>query len=166
MKEGREGEAPTIDNIEGIVVPMLSGDEFLVYPKYAELPILPAGKSMPGRDHNEVAALYDRDNHEETSALYAIGSPAAEYVRGLGKDMPSLQMLLAICRNRDSINAVADKIQGADKLWSSGLWSCCRGSSNSVWVASGNGSFFYIYNFYSSFVVVPVARLKVRKANA
>lgn len=68
-------------------------------------------------------------------------------------------------RNSDPINDGLQRIGGSAISNGSYLWSCCRGSSYSAWVASGNGGFFNRSALLSSYGVVPVAHLKVRKAN-
>ena len=69
-------------------------------------------------------------------------------------------------RNSDPINDGLQRINGSAISNGSGLWSCCRSSSYYAWSASGGGGFFGSYGcLYSSNGVVPVAHLKVRKAN-
>ena len=161
MKNGHENEAPTLNNIEGINIPMLNGERFLLYPLYEICQLLPEKnvKSYTGKYHSEVEAFYDNNNHNETTSLLEHGSKAAEYVRSLGYDLPSLPMLLATQHHKEEINAIAEHIAGAMLIDDGHLWSCCRYSASSAWCASGGSGFFNDSYFISSSSVLPVALL-------
>ena len=142
MKKEHEGEAPTMDNIEGICIPMLNGDRFLLYPKFGKFPLLPEDKieDYKGKCYTEAEALFTNDNHNETTALLALGSEAAKFVRSLnGRDLPSLSMCLSIEYYKDKINTVAKKITGAELVDNSLRWSSCRYSTGSAWYCDRTG---------------------------
>ena len=166
-KPGKEG-INSLDAIRGIAVKMFNGQEVLVYPKYAELPLLHKEDYCRWKEkgRSEVEALMDdRDPRELTVALVEAGSPAAKFVDELGGfSLPSLQMLAAIAVNRDDIDALAKEIEGADLLDSHipFYWSCLRYGSYYAWRAYGNFGFFGGC-MYLSYVAVPVSLYDLRK---
>ena len=167
-KPGKEG-INSLDAIRGIAVKMFNGQEVLVYPKYAELPLLHREDYYKWKEksRSEVEALMDdRDPRELTVALVEAGSPAAKFVDEFGGfSLPNLQMLAAIVVNRDDIDELAKEIEGADLLGShtSYYWSCLRYNSNYAWYALGIFGFFYNFSMYYSSVAVPVSLYDLRK---
>ena len=167
-KPGKEG-INSLDAIRGIAVKMFNGQEVLVYPKYAELPLLHMEdySRWKEKSRSEVEALMDdRDPRELTVALVEAGSPAAKFVDELGGfSLPSLQMLAAIVANKDDIDELAKEIEGADLLGShtSYSWSCFRYSGSDAWYAYGGGGFFGNGSMYYSSLAVPVSLYDLRK---
>ena len=167
-KPGKEG-INSLDAIRGIAVKMFNGQDVLVYPKYAELPLLHKEDYSRWKEKSlsEVEALMDdRDPRELTVALVEAGSPAAKFVDELGGfSLPSLQMLAAIVVNRDDIDELAKEIEGADLLDShtSLYWSCFRYSGYFAWLAYGSYGFFYSYYMCVSYLAVPVSLYDLRK---
>ena len=167
-KPGKEG-INSLDAIRGIAVKMFNGQEVLVYPKYAELPLLHREDYSRWKERSltEAEALMDdRDPRELTVALVEAGSPAAKFVDELGGfSLPSLQMLAAIVVNRDDIDELAREIEGADLLGShtSLFWSCFRYSGDSAWFADGGLGFFYGVSMYGGYLAVPVSLYDLRK---
>lgn len=162
MKEGHEGEAPTMDNTRGIVVPTISGQQFILYPSYKNAKLVEYDKlsDYKGREYSEIEALYLDSCKEETDLLMECGSPAAQHVRRYGLDLPNLQMAAAIIRHRQQINEAAAKIAGADQISNgSGAWTCCRYYANGAWCAYGSGGYFNSSYMFSSYLAVPVALL-------
>ncbi len=167
-KPGKEG-INSLDAIRGIAVKMFNGQEILVYPKYAELPLLHREDYGRWKEKScsEVEALTDdRDPRELTVALVEAGSPAAKFVDELGGfSLPSLQMLAAIVVNRYDIDELAKEIEGADLLSSCGsnYWSCFRCGGSGAWRAYGSIGFFGSSGMYGSFLAVPVSLYDLRK---
>lgn len=162
MKEGHEGEAPIMDNTRGIVVPTISGQQFILYPSYKKAKLIEHDKisDYKSRKYSEIEALYLDSCKEETDLLLECGSPAAQHVRQYGLDLPNLQMAAAIIRHRQQINEAAAKIAGADQISNgSNAWTCCRYHANLAWYARGYSGYFFSYFMYFSLLAVPVALL-------
>lgn len=166
FKEGREGEM-TIDAIKGIAIPRIDGAIILVYPKYKECELLAYERRYDWKEpeHTEIEALLeDTDKSKErTDALLKLDSPAAKFVRGIGKqfNIPSLLTAGTIKKYCKEINTLAKQIEGADVLpEGSYLWSCLRYSASYAWYAYGGGGFFCFSYMYNAYVVVPVAHLE------
>lgn len=162
MKEGHEGEAPIMDNTRGIVVPTISGQQFILYPSYKKAKLIEHDKisDYKSRKYSEIEALYLDSCKEETDLLLECGSPAAQHVRQYGLDLPNLQMAAAIIRHRQQINEAAAKIAGADQISNgSNAWTCCRYRANLAWVFYGYYGYAYGGNFCISLLAVPVALL-------
>ena len=68
MKDGCQGQAPTINNIEGIVVPLPGGRQFKMIPKYLESCLLHRDKiaKLKLKCYNEAEAILNEDNKSET----------------------------------------------------------------------------------------------------
>lgn len=160
MKDGCQGQTPTINNIEGIVVPLPGGRQFKMIPKYLESCLLHRDKidELKLKCYNESEAIFNEDNKAETDEYLRLGSPAAEHVRSFGCDLPTFEMAAAIIKFRPEINKVAEQIEGADILEiGSNVWTSCRSSTNVAWFCRGNrGSANYGY-FYNGDLAVPVA---------
>lgn len=160
MKDGCQEQTPTINNIEGIVVPLPGGRQFKMIPKYLESCLLHRDKiaELKLKCYNEAEAIFNEDSKAETDEYLRLGSPAAEHVRSFGCDLPTFEMAAAIIKFRPEINKVAEQIEGADILEiGSYVWASCRYSTYNAWIFNGyNGGANY-GNFYYGFLAVPVA---------
>ena len=160
MKDGCQGQTPTINNIEGIVVPLPGGRQFKMIPKYLESCLLHRDKiaELKLKCYNEAEAIFNEDNKAETDEYLRLGSPAAEHVRSFGCDLPTFEMAAAIIKFRPEINKVAKQIEGADILEiGSVVWSSCRCNTDRAWIFSGDLGLAYGYYFYFGYLAVPVA---------
>lgn len=160
MKDGCQGQTPTINNIEGIVVPLPGGRQFKMIPKYLESCLLHRDKidELKLKCYNEAEAIFNEDNKAETDEYLRLGSPAAEHVRSFGCDLPTFEMAAAIIKFRPEINKAAEQIEGADVLEiGSGVWASCRSYAYGAWVSSGNLGLAGGYGFYGGYLAVPVA---------
>ena len=159
MKDGCQGQAPTINNIEGIVVPLPGGRQFKMIPKYLESCLLHRDKiaELKLKCYNEAEAIFNEDNKTETDEYLRLGSPAAEHVRSFGCDLPTFEMAAAIIKFRPEINKAAEQIEGADILEiGSYVCSSCRYSTYGAWIFYGGGR-ACSNNFYFGSLAVPVA---------
>ena len=153
-----------LEDIKGIIVPLLNGKRVLVYPKFKEIPLLPEGTKWNGKQMNECDALYnDSDGCKETNDLLALGSEAAKFVRsvcpGTKFNLPhNMLILAALYHFREEFNAIAERIEGASALefpaWSSAMY-----SSSGAWYYGSYG-LFYGYYFCASFMCVPCVLYK------
>ena len=160
MKDGCQGQTPTINNIEGIVVPLPGGRQFKMIPKYLESCLLHRDKidELKLKCYNEAEAIFNEDNKSETDEYLRLGSPAAEHVRSFGCDLPTFEMAAAIIKFRPEINKVAEQIEGADILEIGSLvWTSCRSNPSSAWIDSGFNGNANSYYFYGGNLAVPVA---------
>lgn len=158
-----------IDNIDGIIIPILDGREFLIYPKYKECPLLKDEriKSWKAKSMTEIESLYAKcDGEQETDDLKAIGSPAAMWVRNVAVhrkfNIPGdVLVAIAVIRHLDEINAIAEHIEGADKLnKNSVVWSCSRYGSNGGWYAYGGSGYAAGGNLSDSCLAVSLVLYK------
>lgn len=160
MKEGCRGQKPTINNIEGIAVPLPDGRQFRLMPKYQYCALLNEGRilELNNKWYNEARAIYNKDNKAETDEYLRLDSPAAKHVRKFGYDLPSFAMAAAIIKFTDEINAVADIIEEADIIdEDSSVWTSCRYHTCNAWIFRGvNGHAISSY-FYNGSLAVPVA---------
>lgn len=165
FKEGHQGEL-TLDAIKGIAVPRINGKAILVYPKYKKCKLLDLSRfddwKEPG--HSKLNALFEDTDlcKERTDELLKLDSPAAKFVRSIGKqfNIPSLLTDGTIKKYEKEINALAKQIEGADLLpEGSVLWSCLRYDASTAWLVAGDDNGFFIGNYvlYNTFVVVPVS---------
>ena len=153
-----------LEDIKGIIVPLLNGKRVLVYPKFKEYPLLPEGTKWNGKQMNECDTLYnDNDGRKETDDLLALGSEAAKFVRsvcpGTEFNLPhNMLILAALYHFREEFNAIAERIEGASALefpaWSSAMY-----SSGNAWHYLNNGCFNYGY-FFNSLMCVPCVLYK------
>lgn len=160
MKDGCQGQTPTINNIEGIVVPLPGGRQFKMIPKYLESCLLHRDKiaELKLKCYNEAEAIFNEDNKAETDEYLRLGSPAAEHVRSFGCDLPTFEMAAVIIKFRPEINKVAEQIEGADILEiDSNVWTSCRCNTNNAWVYNGSNGGANGGSFYSGYLAVPVA---------
>ena len=160
MKDGCQGQAPTINNIEGIVVPLPGGRQFKMIPKYLESCLLHRDKidELKLKCYNEAEAIFNEDNKAETDEYLRLGSPTAEHVRSFGCDLPTFEMAAAIIKFRPEINKAAEQIEGADILEiGSFVWTSCRYNPNGAWIFLGGYGSAYYDDFYFGNLAVPVA---------
>lgn len=153
-----------LDDIKGIIVPLLNGKRALVYPKFKEYPLLPEGTKWNGKQMNECDTLYnDSDGRKETDDLLALGSEAAKFVRsvcpGTEFNLPhNMLILAALYHFWGQFNEIVARIDGASELdfpaWGSAMY-----SSGGAWFYYFNG-YFYSYNFCGSFMCVPCVLYK------
>lgn len=141
-KKGFEGQNK-LECIEGIEIDMLNGQCALIYPKYADLPLLDFEQidDWKAKSMTEFEALKVEDSAEETDELLALDSPAAEFVRKFRSDihghfnMPTLLAAMEIVRQLKEINKLAETIEGADLLRKGVIiLSCSRCSRELGWV--------------------------------
>ena len=143
-----------LEDIKGIIVPLLNGKRVLVYPKFKECPLLPESEKWNGKQMNECDTLYnDSDGRKETDDLLALGSEAAKFVRsvcpGTEFNLPhNMLILAALYHFWEQFNEIVARIDGASELdfpaWSSAMY-----SSNNAWYCSGSGYFYHNYFCYS-----------------
>ena len=138
-KEGLEGQN-RLECIEGIEIELLNGQKALIYPKYAELPLLDYEQveDWKAKSMTEIEALKVEDSAEETDELLTLGSPAAEFVRKFcwRFNLPTLLAAMEIICQREDINALAETIEGAELLREDvGVSSCSRYNRSSMWLA-------------------------------
>ena len=162
-KEGQEGQN-RLDCIEGIEIEMMNGQYALIYPKYAELPLLNFDKidDWETKALTQIEALKVEDNTRVMDELLALGSSAAEFVRQFKSDIygqfntPTLLVALEIIYQREDINAIANIIEGADFLEENvDVTSCSYYNQVGMWVASGCGGFASADGLNNSHLCVP-----------
>ena len=164
-KEGLEGQN-RLECIEGIEIDLLNGQNALIYPKYAELPLLTDDKIAfwDAKRTSEIEALKKDENLWATGALLKCGSPAARYVSNFRSDkhsifgLTTLLAALEIQNQKKDIDALAITIKGTDLLssFTSIVWSCSRNSRICGWLASGNVGCSLGDVLYYSYLAVPV----------
>ena len=152
-----------LEDIKGIIVPLLNGKRVLVYPKFKECPLLPESVKWNGKQMNECDTLYsDSDGRKETDDLLALGSEAAKFVRsvcpGTEFNLPhNMLILAALYHFWEQFNEIVARIDGASELvfpaWSSAVY-----SSSNAWTYYYGG--FYRGNFYYSLMCVPCVLYK------
>lgn len=149
-KESCEGQNK-IESIQGVEINLFNGQKALIYPKYAELPLLTDDKIAfwDAKRTSEIEALKKDENLWATGVLLKCGSPAAQYVSNFRSDkhsifgLPTLLAAMEIQGQRNNIDALAVTIEGADLLrnHTSGVWSCSRFGDYEGWVANVNNGF-------------------------
>lgn len=153
-----------LEDIKGIIVPLLNGKRVLVYPKFQEHPLLPEGTRWSGKQMNECDTLYnDSDGRKETDDLLALGSEAAKFVRsvcpGTEFNLPhNMLILVALYHFCEQFNEIVARVDGASEL-AFPAWSSAMSSSYSAWIYSSLGNFFSNF-FYSSLMCVPCVLYK------
>ncbi len=153
-----------LEDIKGIIVPLLNGKRVLVYPKFKECPLLPEGTRWSGKQMNECDTLYnDSDERKETDDLLALGSEAAKFVRsvcpGTEFNLPhNMLILAALYHFWEQFNEIVARIDGASEL-AFPAWSSAMGSSDVAWLCSYGGNFGGI-SFYGSLLCVPCVLYK------
>lgn len=164
-KKGLEGQN-RLECIEGIEIELLNGQNAIIYPKYAQLPLLTEKniESWDATSVSEIEALKKYKNLWATGVLLKCGSPAAEFVSNFHSDkhsifgLPTLLAAMEIQDQKSDIDELAETIEGADLLrdFTSGVWSCSRYGWYTGWAASVGNGFAYGYHLYGSGLVVPV----------
>ena len=164
-KNGMEGQN-NLSSIEGIEIDLLNGQKALIYPKYAEKPMLSLEQARkwnaPGV--SEIEALKVTDVLSPTSVLCTLDSPAAQWARQFMSDdygfrlLPSLLAAMELQHQKEEIDELAETIEGADLLrdFTSYVWSCSRYYAYTCWFAYGSYGYAYSYYLYYSFLVVPL----------
>ena len=153
-----------LEDIKGIIVPLLNGKRVLVYPKFKECSLLPESVKWNGKQMNECDTLYnDSDGCKETDDLLALGSEAAKFVRsvcpGTEFNLPhNMLILAALFHFWEQFNEIVARIDGASEL-DFPAWSSAMLSGYGAWLCYGNGS-FYDNTFYSSLMCVPCVLYK------
>ena len=167
-KKGFENQNK-LEYIEGIEIELLNGQTALIYPKYADLPILDFDKidDWKAKSMNEVTALKVEDSASATGELLAIGSPAAKFVRQFKSDihglfnLPTLLAAMEIIYQREDINAFAKTIEGADLLKEDAHVSTCfRYRRDFRWVADGLLGIARYNGLYGHYTCVPTVVYK------
>ncbi len=152
-KEGLEGQK-TLESIEGIEIELLNGQCALIYPKYADLPLLDKDRidDWRAKAMTEIEALKVEDGASATDELLALDSSAVKFVRQFRSNvygqfnLPTLLAAMEIAYQREDINALAKTIEGADLLKEVvAVSSCSRCSRDYKWVADGVIGFAYGY---------------------
>lgn len=164
-KEGCEGQN-TLESIEGIEIKLLNGQNALIYPKYAELPLLTDDNIAfwDAKRTSEIEALRNEEDLFPTYKLLKCGSPAAKFVTQFRTDehrifaLPTLLAAMEIHDQRNGIDALAKTIEGADLLQNhtSGVWSCSRFGDYEGWVANVNNGFANYNELCLPVLAVPV----------
>ena len=164
-KNGCEGQN-RLACIEGIEIDLFNGQKALIYPKYAEKPLLDYGEisKWKAKYLTEIEALKDTDARGNTAELHALGSPAAEFVSQFSSDtlgvfaLPSLVAAMELQAQKKEIHALAETIEGADLLsdFTSYVWSCSRYGAYIGWCASGYGGFADVSFLCNSYLAVPL----------
>ena len=153
-----------LEDIKGIIVPLLNGKRVLVYPKFKERPLLPEGTEWNGRQMNECDTLYnDSDGRKETDDLLALGSEAAKFVRsvcpGTEFNLPhNMLILAALYHFWEQFNEIVARIDGSSEL-DFPAWSSAMASSGGAWLYF-NGGYFLSSPFCYSLVCVPCVLYK------
>lgn len=151
----------TLDNLDGIHVPVIDGTKILLYPKYKECALLPDDKVNDWSAKGQYNPLYANiDQKEQTDELLKLDSEAAKFVRQFGKDMALPRQLLAIAYYKEKIDELS-KLLGGDLLSeiSPGWWSCLRYGTGTggAWCVYGSGGTFDGNCMYYSIQSVPVS---------
>ena len=167
-KAGYKGQNH-LECIEGIEIELLNGQKALIYPKYAERPLLKSVQisKWDARIETEIGALRLENTAHKTEQLFALGSRAAKWVNQFCSDkhgvfnLPSLLAAMVIQQQQEEIDALAKTIEGADLLrnFTGYVWSCSRGSENLGWIAYGYFGFAGsngLSNSFNSNLSVPV----------
>jgi len=154
-----ESQSKTLDNLSGIHVPCLDGSEFLLFPKYKELQLLPKDTDASGIEIQENPFYPTVDQHTLTTQWLNAGSEAARFVRSFGDDksLPTPLQLVAIKYYAEKIDELSKLING-DLLSEIGSywWACLRYGTYVAWCVNGFGIFYGVY-FYNSNQALPVS---------
>lgn len=163
-KKGKKGK-PRLECIEGIEIDLLNGQCALIYPKYADEPLL--GKERIDdwgeKPMTEIEALKVENSASATDELLALDSSAAKFVRQFKSDvyghfnMPTLLAALEIAHQLKEINELTETIEGADLLREDvDVWSCSRCSESLGWIAYGINGFAGYNSLCYSYLAVPL----------
>lgn len=157
-KKGFEGQNK-IECIEGIEIDMMNGQCALIYPKYADLPLLDHERTneWKAKSITENEALRMEDSTSATDELLVIDSPTAKFVRQFRSDVygrfsiPTLLAALEIVHQLKDINKLAETIEGAELLRKDATVSgCFRYNRSNRWVANGGYGFASGSGLYNS----------------
>lgn len=164
-KEGCDGQN-ILESIKGIEIDLLNGQKALIYPKYAQLPLLTEKNigAWDAKSASEIEALKEDKNLWATANLFKCGSPAAEYVSNFHSNeyglfgLPTLLAAMEIQDQKFDIDALAITVEGTDLLcdFDSDVWSCSQYGDGSCWVAYGGNGFAGNSSLYFSRLAVPV----------
>lgn len=164
-KEGCNGQN-RLESIEGIEIELLNGQKALIYPKYAQLPLLTEKnvESWDAKSASEIEALKKDENLWATGVLLKHGSPAAEFVSNFHSDkhsifgLPTLLAAMEIQDQKSDIDELAEIIDGADLLRDTNdyVWSCSRVGRAQGWFVNGYYGNLYRCDVWCSFLAVPV----------
>lgn len=163
-KKGLEGQN-RLECIDGIEINMLNGQCALIYPKYAELPLLDKHRidDWKAKTMTEIEALKVEDSASATDELLALDSSAAKFVRQFKSDvyghfnLPTLLAAMEIAHQREDINKLAKTIEGAELLREGvSVSSCSRYDRNYRWIAVGNNIYAVNYGLNNSVACVPL----------
>nr|DAH39151.1 MAG TPA: hypothetical protein [Caudoviricetes sp.] len=164
-KKGLEGQN-RLECIEGIEIELLNGQNALIYPKYAQLPLLTEKniESWDAKSASEIEALKKYKNLWATGVLLKRGSPAAEFVSNFHSDkfgifgLPTLLAAMELQHQKEDIDALAETIEEADLLrdFTNNVWSCSRYSEYHGWIAHGDYGFASDNVLYGAGLAVPV----------
>lgn len=153
-----------LEDIKGIIVPLLNGKSVLVYPEFKECPLLPESVRWNGKQMNECDTLYnDSDGRKETDDLLALGSEAAKFVRsvcpGTEFNLPhNMLILAALYHFWEQFNEIVARIDGASEL-AFPAWSSAMNSSYGAWRCNHSG-YFNDNGFCYSLMCVPCVLYK------
>lgn len=162
-KKGLEGQN-RLDCIEGIEIELLNGQKALIYPKYAELPLLDKDRidDWKAKIMTEIEALKVTGSKEATDELLSLDSPAAKFVRQFKSDvygqfnMPTLLAAMEIIYQQEDINALAEIIEGADLLEEGAdVSSCSRCNRGNGWIVDDSYGFAYYDGLNGCYACVP-----------
>lgn len=162
-KKGFEGQNK-IECIEGIEIDMMNGQCALIYPKYADLPILYFKQydDWKAKSMKKIEALKEENSKKVTDDLLALDSPAAKFVRQFRNDVfgyfsiPTLFTAMEIAYQIEDIDALAKTIEGADTLKKYAVVSSCsRYTRYCRWIVNGYTLFISNYGLSESSACVP-----------
>ena len=155
----------SLEEVFCIALPRLDGTWIGIYPKYKNYPMLPSGKNWGvGKEYDrEIDAIYnftEKDAVENSEWLVKNGSEAAKWCKYFGGYVPSLLTVLAIAHFRETINEIANHIEGADKIQEDdAIWSSVRSYAGSAWCFFGLSGYVANYSLYGSKLAVPCVPL-------
>jgi len=160
-KEGHEG-GETLEDVKGIVVPMLNGQECLIWPKYKTCQLLTekSADKWNAPERSEIEALRETTQRDSYFLLETGGSPAMDFVRGFGEQwrLPTLPAAMEITARKLEIDNLVRKIEGADLFGTQdfpGVWSASRRGIYDAWYSNGGNGFAGGSNMYYWVLVVP-----------
>ena len=163
-KKGFENQNE-LECIEGIEIELLNKQKALIYPKYADLPLLDFEQidNWKAKFMTAITALNVKDSTSTTDELLVIDSPAAKFVRQFRSDsyglfnLPTLLAAMEIIHHREDINRLAETIDDAELLREGvNISSCSRYSQDNGWIVYGRYSFNYVGGLDEHYTCVPL----------
>ena len=154
-----------LECIEGIEIELLNKQKALIYPKYADLPLLDFEQidDWKAKSMTEITALNVEDSTSATDELLAIDSPVAKFVRQFRSNpyglfnLPTLLAAMEIIRQREDINRLAETIDDAELLREGvSVSSCSRYGQNLRWVVHGRYSFATVGGLDEHYTCIPL----------